>query len=364
MKKPYRITVIGAGDRGGTYMRMIDKFYKGQVVMACVCDILPDRLDKAFADFGFESKNADWKTAIATSSPDIVIVATPAYYHCDIAAFAMEHGCHVLTEKPFDLDMKKCFALRETSRRTGKKLGIGLQYRNIPTYRAMKRVFDANVLGTNRLTVYNDMRETRPKIAMHDAQFGNGGPMVDMACHLFDLMRWYYGCNPESVVCTWSKSATCRPTLAGIENKAADTGVMTITYTDGSVGVITMNWGLPTRVGGTYMTYTAGSEAVVDMHAIRHEEGIKVKVAGGEIVDYNIADEDAPEMENAEKTVFDYFIKDVEGTGKAQASFEEGIISLATSMAAMKSGALGRPVTLAEILKEQPTILSSMQAKE
>ena len=364
MNKNYRITVIGAGDRGGSYMRMLDKYYKGQVEMACVCDLSQERQDKAFKDFGFKEENRDWREAIKSSNPDIVIIAVPAYLHCDIASFAMENGAHVLTEKPFDLDLKKCIALRETSQRTGKKLAIGLQYRNIPNYRAMKHLFDANILGANRMTVYNDMRQTRPKIAMHDAVYGNGGPMVDMACHLFDLMRWYYGCDPVSVFCQWSKSAVKRPSLASIEHKAADTGAIIITFADGSLGVITMNWGLPEKVDGQYMTYTAGSEALVDVHAIRNDDRAVAKVAGGETMSFGISEDDKPEMECSEKTVFDHLILDMENRGKIQASFEEGIISLACSMAAMKSGALGRPVTLAEIYKEQPTIFSAMHAKE
>lgn len=365
MKKAYRITVIGAGDRGGTYMRMLDKYYKGQVVMAGICDLREDRMDKAFTDFGFESKNADWRKAIDQSNPDIVIVATPAYFHCDMSAYAMEKGCDVLQEKPFDLDMKKCFALKETAERTGKVLGIGLQYRNMKCHRAVKHMFEQNLLGDNRIVAYNDVRETRPKIAMHDAKFGNGGPMVDMACHLFDLMRWYYGSDPVSVHAPWRSSAKDRPSLESIEFKAPDTTVMTVTYGDGSLGMITMNWGLPKKVGGDLLCYAVGQEGLVNPYFPHSkQDSVSVLKEGGETMKVETLAEEADELENSEKTVFDKFIDQIEGTGSVQASFEEGIVSLATSMAAIKSGALGRPVMLAEILEKKPTILECMLAKE
>lgn len=365
MKKAYRITVIGAGDRGGAYMRMLDKYYKGHVVMAGICDILEARMDKAYADFGFETKDADWKQAIDASSPDIVIVATPAYFHCDMAAYAMEKGCDVLQEKPFDLNMKKCFALKETAKKTGRVLGIGLQYRNMKCHRAVKHLFEQDLLGINRMVAYNDMRETRPKIAMHDAQFGNGGPMVDMACHLFDLMRWYYGCDPISVHAPWRSNAIDRPSLSSIEHKAPDTTAMTVTYEDGSLGMITMNWGLPQKVSGDLLSYAAGQEGLVHPYFPHsRQDSVSVVRAGGETVKVEVLPEEADELEHPEKTVFDRFIGRIEGTASVQASFEEGIVSLATSMAAIKSGALGRPVTLAEILAEKPTILECMQAKE
>lgn len=365
MKKAYRITVIGAGDRGGTYMRMLDKYYKGQVVMAGVCDILPDRMDKAYTDFGFEMKDADWQKVIDESNPDIVIVATPAYFHCDMSAYAMEKGCDVLQEKPFDLDMQKCFDLKEVADRTGRVLGIGLQYRNMKCHRAVKHMFEQDLLGGNRIVAYNDVRETRPKIAMHDAQYGNGGPMVDMACHLFDLMRWYYGCDPVSVNAPWRSSAIDRPSLGSIAQKAPDTTVMTITYADDSLGMVTMNWGLPKKVNGDLLCYAVGQEGLVNPYFPHsRQETVSVLKEGGETIEVGTTAEEAGELEHAEKTVFDRFIGQIEGTESVQASFEEGIISLATSMAAIKSGALGRPVTLEEILAEKPTILQCMQAKE
>ena len=100
--KKYRITVIGAGDRGGCYMSMLKKYHENDIKFIGICDILEDRLNKAYETYGFQAKFTDWKEAISATKPDIVIIAAPAYFHCDMASFAMDNGCHVLTEKPFD----------------------------------------------------------------------------------------------------------------------------------------------------------------------------------------------------------------------------------------------------------------------
>ena len=122
----YKLTVIGAGDRGNCYMNMLRQHYDDILEWDTVCDILPGRMDKAYADYGFKNKETQWEKAIRESSPDIVIIAAPAYYHCDMAMFALRCGCHVLCEKPMDLSLGKCFALKECAEQTGKVLAVGM----------------------------------------------------------------------------------------------------------------------------------------------------------------------------------------------------------------------------------------------
>ena len=357
--KKRKITVIGAGDRGNCYMSMLKKFHENDVEFSGICDILPDRLDKAFETYGFCSKFADWKEAISSTKPDIAIIATPAYFHCDMASFAMDSGCHVLTEKPFDLDLKKCFLLKEKQEKTRKSLAIGLQYRNTRYHRAAKHMMEKSILGKNLILTYTDVRDIRPKIAMHDARRGNGGPMVDMACHLFDLMRWFFKSDPKSASAKWYINAMDREELKSIEFLAPDSCVMAIEYESGDVGEITMNWGLPPGTGGEFTANASGSEGYVKLAG---PWGDNVAVASGaDTVTVSTESSDEPDLINAELAVYDHLVAEIEGAGKTQASSDEGIISLATSMAAIKSGALGRPVTIKEILDEKPTIERCME---
>jgi predicted dehydrogenase len=354
--KKYKITVIGAGDRGNCYMSTLKKHHENEVEFVGICDILPDRLDRAFEAYGFKAKHADWKEAMISTKPDIAIIAAPAYFHCDMASFAMDNGCHVLTEKPFDLDLKKCFALKEKQAKTGKCLAIGLQYRNTRGHRAMKRMMEKKIIGSNVIMTYTDVRENRPKIAMHDARYGNGGPMVDMACHLFDLMRWFYYSNPKSASAKWHISGKDREGLRSVEFKAPDTCVMMIEYESGDLGSVTMNWGLPSMSGGQFLSCAVGSEGYVI------EQGVSVTVqSGGEKITVATQESDEADLINAELAVYDHLVAEIEGRGKVQSSFDEGIYSLATSMAAIKSGTLGRPVTIQEILDEKPTIEQCMK---
>ncbi|MCL2831638.1 MAG: Gfo/Idh/MocA family oxidoreductase [Treponema sp.] len=364
MEKKYKITVIGAGARGNIYLNMLKKYHGGDIVYAGICDLLEDRLNKTGAEFGFASRYSDYKKAIAETKPDIVIVAVPAYLHCDVASFAMDNNCHVLTEKPFDLSLQKCFDLREKSKQTGKSLAVGLQYRNNLGNRALKHAIDKKLIGKNVVMSFADIRQNRPKLAMHDACFGNGGPMTDMACHYFDLMRWYYNSDPKSVSAVWRISSADRPYLASIKNKAPDSAIITVEYESGDMGTMILNWSLPvTNESNFHASSVTGSEGFVLPKELQTPPELKIFSSGRELI-VKPEPEDEADCVKSELGVFDHLVAEIEGRGKVQASFDEGIMSLASSMAAIKSGVLGRTVAISEILEEKPTVFDCMNAKK
>ena len=360
----YTLTVIGAGDRGNCYMRVIKEYFGDAFQWDTVCDLLPERMDKACEDYGFRRREASWEKAILDSRPDVVVIAVPAYFHCDMAMFAMRCGCHVLTEKPMDLSLAKCFALKECREQTGRVLAVGMQYRNMRYFRSVQRALEQNLFGENLMIAFSDIRETRAKIAMHDAVYGNGGPMVDMACHLFDLMRLYYGCDPVRVSCQWRGNAAGRPSLASIGTKAADACFMTVEFEDGALGEITMNWGLPQGVNSDLFCTITGSQGLSGPESVPFQAPLTVLVEGGEEVEVPCLPEDEDDLVNPERAVMRDFLAEIEGRGRAQVAEGHGIVCLAASLAALRSGALGRPVALEEIYRLRPTVAECMSAKE
>jgi len=364
MGKTYKVTVIGAGDRGNAYLSVLKQYHANDAVLSGLCDVQEDRTEKVSAKYNISTKFSDYKKAITETKPDIVVVATPAYYHCDIASFAMDNGCHVLTEKPFDLSLEKCFKLREKAKATGKLLAIGLQYRNTKYYRAIKHMMDKRLIGRNvNMTIF-DIRENRPKIAMHDAVYGNGGSLNDVGCHYFDLMRWLYKSEPKSVTATWRINAAERPNLKSVQNLAPDYGTIIAEYESGDRGVLEINWGLPTcRENSLHWSAMIGSEGLVRPKEFQDKEKpdeIKIMSGGQEMI-VKSEPEDEQDCVNAELGVYDHLISEIEGRGKIQASFEEGILSLSCSMATIKSGVLGRAVMVKEILDSKPTIFECMK---
>src|SRR5579859_4083418 len=96
---PLRVAIVGAGSMGTNHLRVLRDFEEGKVSVVGVAESYPDllaRTERIFHVPGF----ADYREMIEQAKPDLVVVVTPTVTHFDVASFALEHGCHVLVEKP------------------------------------------------------------------------------------------------------------------------------------------------------------------------------------------------------------------------------------------------------------------------
>lgn len=60
-------------------------------------------------------------------SPELVFISSPIHFHCAQACFCMEHGSHVLCEKPAAAVIEQVRMMEEVSQKTGKFLAVGFQ---------------------------------------------------------------------------------------------------------------------------------------------------------------------------------------------------------------------------------------------
>jgi predicted dehydrogenase len=81
---------------------------------------------------------------------DIVYIATPHISHAELSIDAMEHGKHVLCEKPLSLNAKEAAAVIETSKRTNCFFMEALWTRFIPAIVETKKSIDAGEIGEIR----------------------------------------------------------------------------------------------------------------------------------------------------------------------------------------------------------------------
>ncbi|MCI8623606.1 MAG: Gfo/Idh/MocA family oxidoreductase [Provencibacterium sp.] len=77
----------------------------------------------------------------------LVIIASPIPLHRAQCLCAMEHGSHVLCEKPIAATVQDAFAMRDAAARLGKKLGIGFQWSFSTTMRTLKQDIQKGLYG-------------------------------------------------------------------------------------------------------------------------------------------------------------------------------------------------------------------------
>jgi predicted dehydrogenase len=84
---------------------------------------------------------------LAAARPDLVIVGTPPDTHCDLAVAALEHGAHVLCEKPFASTVEEADRMIDAADARGLGLRVNTQYRFMRIYRETQQRIGAGEFG-------------------------------------------------------------------------------------------------------------------------------------------------------------------------------------------------------------------------
>ena len=78
---------------------------------------------------------------------DLAVISTPIHLHAGQVIAAMEHGSHVLCEKPLVPRLQDLTPIREAMARTGKQLSVGFQWSFSDVMLQIKRAILAGDYG-------------------------------------------------------------------------------------------------------------------------------------------------------------------------------------------------------------------------
>ncbi len=153
---------------------------------------LADENPAAKEDFhlcGAKKLYGTYEEMICSEKPDIAVLCSrlPEEHYRQIR-FAMEHGCHVLCEKPLADSLPRAYELVELSQRTGCKVQLAHLARFAPAFREMKRIIQSGGIGRILTCYMRGKEDTR----------GGGEDMIVLGTHVFDAACWIFGL-PETV---------------------------------------------------------------------------------------------------------------------------------------------------------------------
>jgi predicted dehydrogenase len=162
-----------------------------------VCDINPDAVATASEKGGVPSFT-DPIALLDSGLADMVLIATPHYYHPTIAVEAFNRGIHVLSEKPISVTVSQADAMIDAARRSGKKFGVMYQMRSSQRNQAARRLVEEGrlgeiyrtslIMGWFRSQAYYDSGTWRATWTGE-----GGGVLINQAPHFLDLFTWLGG---------------------------------------------------------------------------------------------------------------------------------------------------------------------------
>lgn len=134
--RPLRTAAIGVGSLGRHHARNYAELAReGRVEFVGACDTHPETAANIAAEHGSASFT-DWRDLIGKT--DAVSIATPTETHCEIACAFLEHGTHVLVEKPMALAVEEADQMIAAAARSGAKLMVGQLERFNPAMVALR----------------------------------------------------------------------------------------------------------------------------------------------------------------------------------------------------------------------------------
>lgn len=132
---------------------------------------------------------------------DAVVIASITQQHARHIAACAAAGVAIFTEKPVGLTMEESDAALAAVERAGVPFQIGYQRRWDAGYREMKRLIDSGEIGRPvYLKAYG--REPEASSPAHWGLDKNGGLFLNCAIHDYDLARFLFGQEVESVSAT------------------------------------------------------------------------------------------------------------------------------------------------------------------
>lgn len=154
----------------------------------------------------------DLDKMFAETKPDIVVITTIDATHVEYIERAMAAGINCVSEKPLCTDADQCRRIRAAQAARPDLFAVTAHnFRYAPPTWRIKEVLDAGAIGEIRHVNFHEMLDHRHGASYfrrwNRSKAKSGGLLVHKACHCFDLINWWIGSRPKTLVATGSLTA-------------------------------------------------------------------------------------------------------------------------------------------------------------
>jgi UDP-N-acetyl-2-amino-2-deoxyglucuronate dehydrogenase len=233
------IGIIGCGFIAAKHLQALikDSTFK----LRAVSDVVPERMQQFIESYQNETKQSDssiaaydsYQTLLKDPDVEVVVITTISGLHGQMAKEALQHGKHVIVEKPMALSIADAREMIQLADQSQRKLAVCHQKRFYPHLQtiqalvrngAIGRIVFANVtLCYNRDDAYYKAARWRGTWEM------DGGVLLNQSIHNIDLLLWMLS-EPVSIF------AQIERMMRPIE--AEDTAILILQTNDGAIAQI------------------------------------------------------------------------------------------------------------------------------
>lgn len=195
-----RLGIVGLGNMGKAHLHNIRAGKVPGLRVTALCEsvgTLPELLEG-------EHPFTDVSQMIRSGHIDAILICTPHFSHTTIGIEALQHGLHVLVEKPISVHKADCERLIAAHTDKSKIFAAMFNMRTNATFKKVKDLIDSGELGQVRRIHWEVTNWFRTNYYYATGGWrgtwkGEGGGVLMNQCpHNLDLFQWMFG-MPKSV---------------------------------------------------------------------------------------------------------------------------------------------------------------------
>lgn len=283
-----RIAVIGYGYWGPNLIR---NFHDTEDAgMAVCCDLNPQRLEQVQAKYPWVEVTTEYGKVLNSPAIDAVAIATPVATHYEFARKALEHGKHVLVEKPLAASVAEAESLVDIAARRNLTLMADHTFIYTGAVRKMKEVVARGDLGD---LYYFDSVRINLGLVQHDVNV-----LWDLAPHDIAILDHLVEEKPVSV---------CANGACHIGNGHENVAYLTVYFESGLIAHFHNNWLAPVKIRTVLV---GGSKKMILYDDMEITEKVKIYDRGVDVsspedahhalISYRLGDMWAPNLDQTE----------------------------------------------------------------
>jgi predicted dehydrogenase len=309
----------------------------------------------------------DYRELIASGAVNAINDFTTLALHHQVGLAALDGGCHLLSQKPLAVSVRAARKMVEAAREKGLTFGVFENVRQATGVRAAAWAVRSGLIGEPQVAIMGSLgglwspdRVVAQTPWRHNKLQAGGGGAIDIGVHQMDWMRYVVG----EVGAVSATARTFAPTrqlrddagnvLQEVTADVDDTYLATLLFEHGAVGQLWWSWALgqqPLEPGEA--PAVLGSRGALRGGMIVTSEGERLPVT--ETFQQRITPAEREQFfpmgitDAVAISQLDW-LQSIERGGDPETSGMEGLLDLAAAFAILESSALGRTVSLREVL--------------
>ena len=194
MSSKVKFAVIGAGHIGKRHAEMIRRNPDAELV--AMCDVRPKE------ELGLEELDVPFYGSVegmfeAVNGVEVISVCSPNGLHAEHSLLSLDHGKHVVCEKPMALTRSDCERIISKALQAHKSVFCVMQNRYSPPSLWLKQIVDHGILGdiymVQLVCYWNRDDRYYKKGGWKGTPDLDGGTLFTQFSHFIDIMYWVFG---------------------------------------------------------------------------------------------------------------------------------------------------------------------------